>query len=126
GRQFRGRGLAGATPRPRWSGRAAARIVPVPAGHPPGRVVAAVPAGALAARPWPQPVPADRPAAAPARRHRIAGHAGGDGLIAGDDPAPRRHVRRGLDFAAPAIIETLQNRAAAERIRPGGDVSETV
>ena len=61
---------------------AAARALPVQAGLLPRRDVLPDRTRRLAARQQPQPLPVHRPAAAPAGRGRLAGHAGGDGLSA--------------------------------------------
>ena len=59
---------------------AAARALPVQARHPSRRDLVLDAARRLAARARPQPLPAHRAAAAPARRRRLARDAGGDGL----------------------------------------------
>ena len=78
-RQLRGREHAGAALHGRCLRHAAAaRALPVQAGLLPGRDVLPDRTRRLAARQQPQPLPVHRPAAAPAWRGRLAGHAGGD------------------------------------------------
>ena len=81
-RQHRGRSLAGAAHRRRSLRQsAAARPLPVQAWYSLGRDVSVVGSGRLVAHRRPLSFPADGAAAAPARRRRIAGYPGGDGLI---------------------------------------------
>ena len=84
GRQLRRRGAGGQGPRP-----VPALLpshpppLPVQARRPAGGDVVPARAGGMAARARPQPLPPDRPAAAPAGRGRVAGDAGRHGVTAG-------------------------------------------
>ena len=103
-------------PAGRASDAAAAQSLPVQARAEPGRDLVAQGPGAVAARAGALALPADRAAAAPAGRGRLARHAGGDGLGAGWTTAsrpssrPRSRARSGCSTSA----------ARAGSIRAGG------